>query len=266
MNDITAAFHEYFEIVIANTPTLLKEVFSLRYHMLCINKCMPGFDANDYPDNLEQDEYDSRSLHLLLRHRSSNSFVGTARLIFSNSLDVDQKFPVELHAQFCSANTDINVPRQHTAEISRFIILNNFFRRKDDHYFMVDKSTKQPEGSGRRRFPHPMLGLAIGIIQICAKHNIYHLFSIMDPALNRLFGFYGMQFDPIGPLVNYHGLRRPYYVCLIDVLERMYANHPDIWELATDNGRIWPVNLEYFKSICGRRQDIPNTELSIVTC
>jgi N-acyl amino acid synthase of PEP-CTERM/exosortase system len=111
-----------------------------------------------------------------------------------------------------------------------------------------------------------MLGLAIGIIQICAKHNIYHLFSAMDPALNRLFGFYGMQFNPIGPLVDYYGLRRSYYVCLIDVLERMYTNHRDIWKLATDNGRVWPANLEDFEAICRCRQDVPHTDTSIVTC
>ncbi len=121
---------------------------------------------------------------------------------------------------------------------------------------MAGNSARPVEGDRRRRFPHPMLGLAVGVFQLCAKNNIYHWFSAMNPALNRLLSFYGMQLNPIGPLVNYHGFRRPYYVCLIDVLERMYANHREIWELVTDNGEIWPVNLEHFKSICGPRQDV----------
>jgi N-acyl amino acid synthase of PEP-CTERM/exosortase system len=184
----------------------------------------------------------------------------------SSSLGNDKKLPIELYTQFYPANTNMNLPRQQSIEISRFIILNSFLRRKGDNYFMMDKNAELLEGNGRRRFPHPMLGLAIGIIQTCAIHNIYHLFSIMDPALNRLFGFYGMQFYPIGPLVSYHGLRRPFYVCLIDVLERMYENHRDIWELVTDNGKVWPENLEYFKSICGPRQNVSNTDISIINC
>ncbi|SDH66985.1 PEP-CTERM/exosortase system-associated acyltransferase [Nitrosomonas sp. Nm132] len=266
MNDITTAFHEYFEIIIADTPALLKKVFNLRYRILCVDNKYPDIDASSYPDELESDEYDSSSLHLLLRHKPSNTFVGTTRLILSNPLDINQKFPVELHTQFYPAYTNMNVQRRSAVEISRFVILRNFFRRKDDFHFVVGKISKHSDESGRRRFPHPMLGLAIGIIQICAKYDIYHLFSAMDPALNRLFGFYGMQFEPIGPLVNYHGQRRPYYVCLIDVLERMYTNYRDIWELVTDNGRVWPANLEDFKSICRCRQGVPYTDTSIVTC
>ncbi|MDV6343576.1 PEP-CTERM/exosortase system-associated acyltransferase [Nitrosomonas sp. Is37] len=264
MNDITAAFHEYFEIIIADTPALLKKVFDLRYQMLCINQCMPGFDASNYPDKLEKDEFDKRSLHLLLRHRPSNTFVGTLRLIFSK--DTDQKLPLELHTQFYPAYTNMNVPRWQTVEISRFIILSNFFRRKDDSYFLTNKIAMENFVKERRRFPHPMLGLLVGLIQMCARYNIYYWFCVMDPALNRLLGFYGMQLEPIGPLVSYHGLRRPYYVCLLDVLERMYANHRDIWELVTDNGRIWPVNLEHFKSICGHQQSVPNPDTNIESC
>ncbi len=68
MNDITAAFHEYFEVVFADTPSLLENVFNLRYRILCIENKYPNVDAANYPDELERDEYDDRSLHLLLRH------------------------------------------------------------------------------------------------------------------------------------------------------------------------------------------------------
>ncbi|MCO6426768.1 PEP-CTERM/exosortase system-associated acyltransferase [Nitrosomonas communis] len=265
MNDITAAFHEYFEVVFADTPSLLENVFNLRYRILCIENKYPNVDATSYPDELERDEYDDRSLHLLLRHRPSNTFVGTTRLICSNSSDIEQKFPVELHTQFYPAYADLNVPRKQAVEISRFGILSDFFRRKNDLDFTVNKIPRQSDVGRRRRFPHPMLGLAIGIIQLCAKYDIYHLFSAMDPALNRLFSFYGMQFNPIGPIVDYYGERRPYYVCLLDVLERLHANHHDIWELATDNGRIWPANIEAFKSICSCRKEASYTDICMVT-
>ncbi|SFI96833.1 PEP-CTERM/exosortase system-associated acyltransferase [Nitrosomonas sp. Nm34] len=266
MNDITSAFHEYFEIVIANTQALKNEVFSLRYQVLCIHEGIPGFQADNYPDGQEKDEYDDYSIHLLLRHRSSNSFIGTTRLIMANDLNISQKFPMELYSQFYKEYVNIQILRKHTTEISRFIIRSDFFKRKEDSRFLDDNNLMGDYAKGRRRFPHPMLALAVGVIQLCAKNDIYYWLSSMNPALNRLLNFYGMQFDPIGPLVNHHGLRRPYYVCLLDVLERMYTNHREIWELVTDNGRIWPAKLEHLKIISAPRQDKPNTDISIMTC
>lgn len=259
MNDITAAFHEYFEIVNANTPELLKVVFELRYQILCIRENIPGFEADKYPDGLERDKYDDCSIHLLLRHRTSNSFIGTARLILSDSRSENKKFPVELHTQFYPTYSNMYVNRQHTIEISRFAILSDFFRRKDDVNFSVSRTSGQSSVDRRRRFPHPMLALAVGVIQMCAKQGIYYWFSAMDPALNRLLGFYGMQLNPIGPLTDFHGARRPYHVCVLDVLERMHQSHCDIWELVTDNGRLWPADLTSLRNYL---QDPADTALA----
>ena len=96
----------------------------------------------------------------------------------------------------------------------------------------------------RRVFPHLILGLATGIIKLCAEHNITHWVSSMHPATNRLLGFYGLQLEAIGPSSEYHGLRKPYYANLSDVLSRMYLNHRQIWELVTDDGKFWPKSLE----------------------
>jgi N-acyl amino acid synthase of PEP-CTERM/exosortase system len=265
MNDIVAAFHEYFEIVVADTPELLKEAFSLRYYIWCITERY--FDASSYQDQLEKDEFDERSVHILLRHRSSDTFVGTARLILSNSKFKDSKLPIELHTHFYSEFTDFKPLRPYTAEISRLAIRNDFLKRKEDLYFGNSINTMENFKRARgRRFPHPMLALMVGLIQICAKLKIYYWFSAMTPALNRLLGFYGMQHDPIGPFVDYYGLRRPYYISLFDMLERMFIRHPDIWELVTDSGRIWPVNLEELKLVHRHKQDLPNNYVNIMTC
>ena len=58
----------------------------------------------------------------------------------------------------------------------------------------------------------------------------------MDPALNRLLGYYGLNFYPVGPPVNYHGIRRPYYLKVEEVLNRMYEKHRDAWEVVTECG------------------------------
>lgn len=243
MNDIEAAFHQYFEIIKADTPELLKTVFDLRYRILCVQSNIPGFDASNYPDKLENDQYDSHSINFLLRHRPTNAFIGTTRLILQNPHNPEDKFPTELNARFYPGFVLDSSSRKHTTEVSRFAILSDFFKRNGERS-MVSQSTKVgSKVQERRRFPHPMLGLVVGLIQLCAEYNIYHLISAMEPNLNRLLGFYGLQMNPVGPPADYHGSRIPYYLYVPDLLDRMYQDHHSLWELITDHGRIWPVNL-----------------------
>ncbi|SFU42271.1 N-acyl amino acid synthase, PEP-CTERM/exosortase system-associated [Nitrosomonas eutropha] len=251
MNNLEAAFHQYFEIVHANTPELLKEAFSLRFRVLCVHNDISGFNSVNYPNKLESDEYDSRSVHLLLRHRPTDTFIGTTRLILPDSQHPENKLPTELHTRFYPEFQVDPLSRKHTAEISRFAISSNFFKRKNEHYTLagpVDIPTRSVDKpQERRHFPHPMLALVVGIIQICAQYEIYHLLSSMEPALNKLLGFYGLQLNAIGPSTDYHGLRSPYHVCLLDVLDRIYRNQQVIWELVTDHGNIWPADLTFLR-------------------
>lgn len=252
MNDLEAAFHQYFEIVNADTSELLKEAFSLRFRILCMHNDIPGFNSVDYPGKLENDEYDHRSVHLLLRHRPTDTFIGTTRLILPDLQHPENKLPTELNTRFYPEFEISSSSRKHTAEISRFAILGDFFKRKSEHYTLVGPADipTQPAGTPheRRRFPHPMLGLVIGIVQTCAQYEIYHLLSSMEPALNKLLGFYGLQLDPVGPPADYHGLRRPYYVCLLDGLDRIRHDQRAMWELVTDHGKIWPADLTSLRS------------------
>ncbi len=246
MNDIVAAFHKYFEIVDVNSEELLREVFHLRYRVLCVEENIPGFEASNFLEEIEKDHYDDHSAHILLRHRPSDSFVGTARVILHNTENPRALFPTEQYTQFYPEFTNIiNLSRRHTGEISRLVILAKYSkyrvdRRKSRSIVNTEKRIKED----RRIFPHLILGLATGIIKLCAEHNIIHWLSSMNPATNRLLGFYGLQLDAIGPPAEFHGIRKPYYANLSDVMSRMYLNHREIWELVTNDGRFWPKALE----------------------
>ena len=249
MNDIVAAFHEYFEVIDADTPELLHEVFCLRYRVYCLER--RALEASNYPLEMESDGYDRHSSHILLRHRPSGEFVGTARLILPDPLNPEKLFPIEQHTQFDPALFDTStLPRQHTAEISRLLVVRRFRRRRSDsekfesEMVVEECSIKKP-----RRFPHPILALVVGIIHMSAQHNITHCFSVMDPSLNRLLGPYGLQFDAIGPLIDYHGPRRPYIIDLIKMLERTYINNNQIWELITDFGKVRIGSTEHTRQI-----------------
>lgn len=218
----------------------MHEVFRLRYRVLCIEQRLPGFDASCYPEEYERDSYDDHSSHILLRHRPSGDFVGTARLILPVPLNLEIPFPIEEHTRFDPALFDINtLLRQHAAEISRLLIVRRFSRRRGDcEKFGSEIAVEGTDRKKQRRFPHPLLALVVGIIRMSAQNNITHCFSVMDPSLNRLLGPYGLQFDAIGPLIDYHGPRRPYFIDLIKMLERTYVDNHDIWELITDYGKV----------------------------
>jgi N-acyl amino acid synthase of PEP-CTERM/exosortase system len=247
MNDMVDAFNEYFEVVDVYSPELLRDVFRLRYQVYCIEQRAPGFEASKYPAEMESDDYDCHSSHILLRHRPSGAFVGTARLILPDPHNPEKLFPTAQHTKIDPALIAISkLPRQHIGEISRLVVVRRFARRKNELLHALEKGTGVEEWAptSQRRFPHPMLALAVGIIRMSVQHNITHWFSVMEPALNRLLGLYGLQLDPVGPITDHHGLRRTYYVDLIKMLDRMYKDHNQFWELVTDYGRVRPVPSE----------------------
>ena len=94
--DLLAHFMRYFEILRADTPGLLEEVFRLRYQVYCVEGTVPGFAPSHFADALERDAYDARSVHCLLLHRSTGIFAGTVRLVCADPARLDTPFPLEV--------------------------------------------------------------------------------------------------------------------------------------------------------------------------
>lgn len=248
MNDLYQNFQKFFEIVIADTAELLEHVYRIRYQVLCIEQRLPGFDPAHCPDEKERDNYDSHSCHVLLRHRPSGDFIGTARLILPALSKPEKPLPVELYSQTDPMLCDIKaLPRQQTAEISRFLIKGQFDRRRDerrreDRRKEATEAASEKRNTQDRRSSDRRSGLTIGLVlmsgvmRMSVKYNIRHWLIVTEPAVNKLMGFYGLDFNPIGPPINYHGIRRPYYAKVEDILEKMYNEHRDAWEVVTDCG------------------------------
>ncbi len=247
MNELYNSFQKYFEIVIADTDELRQDVYKVRYKVLCLEERIPGFDPSFYPDGLEKDDYDSHSIHALLRFRSSGEFIGTVRLILFNPSQPEKLFPVEQNTQFNAEfyNTE-NFQRKHTAEVSRFVVVNRFNRRRENRRRSDAGGNENAVTSERRSSSDRRSGLNIalvlmaGVMRMSVQHDIRSWLSMMDLPLNRLLSFDGLDFIPIGPPVNYHGMRRPFFVKVKDVLQRMYAEHHDAWEVMTDCGKYDP--------------------------
>ena len=247
MNNLYKVFHQYFEIVIADTPELLEKVFCIRYQLICVDMGVPGYEPSLYPDGLERDDYDRHSAHILIRYRPSGQFIGTARLILFDQERPEKPFPVELHTNIDPNLFDISqFSRRHTGEISRFIIVKDFERRKAErrnydtrqtNKNIVEIDRRSNDKTDRRCIKNLTLVLGAGIMRVSEKFNVHNWFSIMDPVMNRLLGYYGMDLRPIGPITEHHGLRRPYFVEVASMSAKVKKKHIDAWEAITEYGK-----------------------------
>lgn len=247
MNNLIAAFNQYFKLVHADNPQLLREAFRLRYQVYCEDTHF--FDQTRCPEGLENDQYDGHSVHVLLQHRPSGYYVGTMRLVLPNPSDLLKPFPIEAAAQFDAEFPGVSGSlRRHTAEISRFAILHHFphhqqrrrvpihpERRRVPRYSASEKAQAKP----RLRFPHPILALIFGLLELSVEHQITHWYAIMAPGLDRLLTHFSLNLPVVGPTIEMYGERRPHFCSIQAFLENAYCMHPAVWELVTDSGRLW---------------------------
>lgn len=249
-NNLFDAFNQYFDLVLANTPESLKTCYRLRYDVYCKEAAIPGFNAENYPDGLEQDQYDERSLHCLLIHRPTERVAGTVRLVL-HALDNHFTFPIE------KATRLEVLPRHRIGEVSRLIVAPDFRMRKgetrqlqgvapelEDSAHKNGRRDPHAKWNGpdlrnavpRRRFPHPVLGLVMGLVQMSFEENLSYLYAGMEPACARFLRSFGIDFAPISPIIDFYGPCKGYLCYIPAILENVYQTDPQIWKVVTRNG------------------------------
>ncbi len=244
MPSLSQSFQNTFEILPADTPRLLEECFKVRYQILCQEGRIPGFQANDYPDRLESDEFDQRSVHMLLLHRPSGRTIGTVRLVISTGSK--SPFPLETCPQdafYPGMANIIDENRGWLTEISRLFILPEFRGRQNDSLLWGSQPEDQPDKRLKkleRRKLHPIVGLFKAILMVSTHYNLRCLCAVMEPRLAALMSGFGILMRPLGETIAYHGRRRVYFASLDDILDNIHKNHKDIWELLTEYGKLQP--------------------------
>jgi N-acyl amino acid synthase of PEP-CTERM/exosortase system len=245
--DLVSAFNEYFELVPAVTPELKMEVFQLRYQVYVLETgfergedCRSGHDDEGVPIHWEEDEFDVRSEHYLIQHRRSGIYAATARLILPDPQDVMAPFPIESHCQLDTKVSDPGI-RQKLGEISRFAVSKHFKRRLGEAGTITGVSPQFDmyfEDYERRLFPHISLGLFGAVMRMVYANGITHCYAVMEPALHRLIGRFGVIFNPIGPKVDYHGMRIPCLGTVDEALPSIKNVCEPVWDLITEQGRL----------------------------
>lgn len=211
-NYISSHFSTYLTPLVAVDEELRREVFKIRHNVYCEElKFEPPKD-----DQMEIDFFDAFSMHCLIQHVSSKHFAGTVRIV--RPTEPDQCLPIE---KYCldSITDDVlspaNYDRKDICEVSRLAVPKEFRRRQMDNFdgAAVGVINQQTYSETELRcFPFIAVGLYFAAAALALEQGIKHAYVMMEPRLARSMNFVGIKFQQIGPVVDYHGRRAPYYI------------------------------------------------------
>ena len=232
--EITRLYEDHFEIVRADTPALLDRVFEIRYQVYCVEN--PFEDPAQNLGGREMDADDDRAAHVLLVHRKTGEAAGTARVIFPDPTQ-RRPLPVEHVLDRPGQSLFSRLPVATTGEISRFAVPKVFRRRRgEDRYADVETNARPraPVLAEQRIMPFITFGLLRGIVGICLQNGLSHITAVMEPPLIRLLSRFGLDFAPIGGIVEYHGLRQPCVASIDDLINRAQEESSSLWLYAKE--------------------------------
>ena len=209
-----------FKLIPVTTPAQREQVHRLRYQIYCLE--YPFENPSQFPGGLEYDEYDTHSVHRLIFDHHTEQAIGTVRLILPLHDRPALSFPIQsIHSHPLLRNPDI---LNRAAEVSRFAI---------------SKSARSLHHVGiHQTFSASLLTVKLlkGVVQMSREHGISDLFAVMDPSLLRLLASrFAFHFNPIGPPVDYHGMRHPCHANLNRLLERTKRENFAVWSFIGGN-------------------------------
>lgn len=212
-----ATARDQFSIIVADTPALLAEAYRLRHQVYCIER---GFESSE--NGLETDGFDDAARHVLLRHETTQELVGTVRVVMPERAVFD-RFPMQ---RVCGAHVFSGLPEQATGEISRFAL---------------SKGRRANAGTAS---VFMRLGLMQGIVRVSRDAGLTHWCAVMERSLLRLLASTGIHFQPVGPLVEFHGIRQPVAGCIDEVMAGIFTEARPVWDFITMDGGLWPAPSE----------------------
>jgi N-acyl amino acid synthase of PEP-CTERM/exosortase system len=228
-------FSRSFEIVRVSSEPLFEEVLRLRYQVYCVENRLA--DRKKFTNCMEHDLYDERSRHRLIRHKGTGTYVAHVRLIFPNPRRPEDCFPIE---KYCKINQREMV-RGSLAEVSRFLIS----KEREQQVILISATPGVGSGPIYRKEDGPnnfllLHGLIAAGLRTAIEINSSSLYACIGMPLFRLLRRLGIPFFKIGPQVDYHGKRSPYFGSTEQILSGIYTYRPDLWNLVTKNGELAP--------------------------
>ena len=221
MEVLSALYDQYFSVVPANTPALLDEAYALRYQVYCVEHQFE--DPARQSGQREVDAHDPHSVHAVLIYRPSGKVVGCVRLILP---DLARHVGLPISSLLSQADQEhfSQFAPATTAEISRYAVSKEFRRRAGEELYPDVASFS--DSDARRLMPHVSVGLIRAVARLAADRGITKVCAVIAPALARLLERFGLVFEPLGPPIEYHGLRQPCLANIETLLAGLAETHP----------------------------------------
>jgi N-acyl amino acid synthase of PEP-CTERM/exosortase system len=210
-------FWSHFTPLYADSEALRDQVFRIRHEVFCEEFGFEPLSA----DQRERDEFDPIAHHFLLGHNQSQQFAGCVRLIVPRPEANQSMLPI---ARFCWPHLDPYVQmllqsRARCGEISRLAVRARYRRRQSDPH-TPEGGALQAEAADRsadrRLFPFVSFGiyLCIGaaLELLHQRGQLDAALIMMEPKLYRNLKQQGFNFQPAGPVIDYHGRRAPFVI------------------------------------------------------
>jgi N-acyl amino acid synthase of PEP-CTERM/exosortase system len=212
VNSIATHFSSYLMPVVASEGASLDASFNIRHKVYCEEL---NFEEQT-PEKMESDDFDQYSIHCLIKHIPSSRYSGTIRIVRPQK--AGEIIPIQKYCLNAISPGKINpndFEPHDICELSRLAVPNEFRRRQSDKNtgsaigVMNQNSYSEKE---LRCFPFIAIGLYLSAASVVMEKGIKHTFVMMEPSLARNLRFVGINFEQIGPVVDYHGKRAPYYI------------------------------------------------------
>ncbi|MDJ0632247.1 MAG: PEP-CTERM/exosortase system-associated acyltransferase [Xenococcaceae cyanobacterium MO_188.B29] len=229
-NNITEHFFSYFDLYIADTPKLKEEVYKIRYQVYCDE--LNYEPKENFPEGMETDIYDSRSIHCLLKHKPSGLYAGCVRLVLADLEKPKALFPLE---KVCQHSVDFSrKSRLHYSEVSRLAVISQFRKRKGEQNsatgLILPEQDLNPSIQEKRKFPVIALSLYLACTSILITLNLDDTFTMMEARLSRHMRIFGIPSQLVGDFIEYHGRRGPFLMSPTSVLDNINEDIRDLFE------------------------------------
>jgi N-acyl amino acid synthase of PEP-CTERM/exosortase system len=194
---------------IDDDPRLLESSYRLRYQVYCLErKFLP---AENYPDQLEVDEFDLLSIHVGAVD-ACGELAGTARVVRTS----DAGFPLVRHCTIDPDEAALFGSHSTPVEVSRLSVSRNYSRRDGDGWygskgglgFVAGATGRSRERRHRRG--EVFLTLLKAVYQTTKRIGATHWLAATEQSMQRMLAQHGFPFRQIGPEIDYAGPVAPY--------------------------------------------------------
>jgi N-acyl amino acid synthase of PEP-CTERM/exosortase system len=233
---VAETFNKFFDVSVASTKAQKNSVFSIRYRVYCEEF---GFESvEEFPDEVEFDEFDPQSTHCLITHKPTGKPAGCVRMVPTYSTEVRDPLPFE---KYCAESLDrefldkISPSRETMCEISRLAVDGDFRKRAGERRNRCGVTEEfQSTEEERRTFPLIAVSAFLASTALTTITKRESIFMMTEPFLPRLLERSGISVRRAGKDVDYHGIRAPYYITAGDAARGLKGDLRELYQLIYD--------------------------------